>query len=128
MKKYQLRVYVMGRTMQSQRAINNIRSMYDEHFQGTHVLSIIDLEENPDIAENPPVLATPALVAETPSGSIAQIIGSFSQQAHIASMLSTDRIVEASIHKDSLPAGGPTPDDGNSGSGKTAPSAIQKWS
>lgn len=56
---FKLRLFVTGRTPQSQRAINNLRAICETDIQGAYEVEVIDVLEHPQLAENDKILATP---------------------------------------------------------------------
>ncbi len=60
------KLYVTGNTPRSERAITNLRRMCDEQLGDGYSLEVIDVLEQPDLAESERVLATPTLVKVTP--------------------------------------------------------------
>ena len=74
-----LRLYVMGRTPRSQRAIANIQRICEEELQGRYQLEVIDVLERPQLAEDEKVLATPTLIKELPPP-LRRIIGELSDK------------------------------------------------
>ncbi|HMB90191.1 MAG TPA: circadian clock KaiB family protein [Rhodothermales bacterium] len=66
MKRYQLRLFVAGRSARSERAIANLRRICQEDLGGDCDLSIIDVLEHPQEAENEKILATPTLIKSGP--------------------------------------------------------------
>jgi circadian clock protein KaiB len=59
---FSLRLYVIGDTQQSNRAIVNTRRFCDEHLADRHHLEIINLREHPDLAAKDQIVAAPTLV------------------------------------------------------------------
>jgi circadian clock protein KaiB len=59
---YKLRLFVTGRTAQSQRAINNLRDICENEIQSAYKIKMIDVLEHPELAERDKILATPTLV------------------------------------------------------------------
>lgn len=80
--KYKLRLYVTGRTAQSQRAINNLRSICESELQGRYEVEVIDVLEHPTLAENEKILATPTLVKRLPEP-VRKIIGDLSDHEKV---------------------------------------------
>ena len=64
--KYVLQLYVSGMTPRSQRAIENIRKLCQEHLAGQHELQIIDIYQQPELAKAQQLLAAPTLVKKLP--------------------------------------------------------------
>jgi circadian clock protein KaiB len=63
---YVLRLYVIGTTPQSMRAVTNIRRVCEEHLFGRYSLEVVDLTENPAIASGEQIFAAPTLVKKMP--------------------------------------------------------------
>jgi circadian clock protein KaiB len=61
-----LKLYVTGRTPRSEQAIANIEQICQETLGGKCNISIIDVLEQPELAEEERILATPTLVKESP--------------------------------------------------------------
>ncbi len=64
--KYVLRLYVAGTTPNSQRAIENVRKICEEHLNGRYELEIIDIYQQPIFAKEGQIVAAPTLVKELP--------------------------------------------------------------
>ena len=80
--KYTLKLYTLGKSSRSIRASENIRRILQEKFNSDYDLSVIDILENPDIAEAEKILATPTLIREYPLPKI-RIIGDLSVKENI---------------------------------------------
>lgn len=74
---YRLRLYITGRTSHSLRAIENLRSICERELAGAYEVEVIDVLENPRLAENEKILATPTLVKRLPEP-VRKIIGDLS--------------------------------------------------
>ncbi|MFP4345422.1 MAG: circadian clock KaiB family protein [Anaerolineales bacterium] len=61
-----LKLYVTGRTLRSEQAIANLERICQETLGGQCTISIIDVLEQPQLAEEERILATPTLVKESP--------------------------------------------------------------
>ena len=75
--KWELRLYVAGMTPTAKRAIANIKNICEEHLAGQYSLEVVDLLENPALAEGDQILAVPTLVRDLPSP-LRKIIGDLS--------------------------------------------------
>ena len=82
MTKYKLRLYITGRTPQSQRALENLRRICETDLQGSHEIEIIDVLEHPGLAEDEKILATPTLVKKLPEP-VRKIIGDLSDRTNV---------------------------------------------
>ena len=65
-KKYVLRLYVAGTTPKSTQAIVNIKKICEEHLAGRYELQVIDIYQQPVLAEGEQVIAVPTLVKKLP--------------------------------------------------------------
>jgi circadian clock protein KaiB len=60
------KLYVTGQTPRSERAIANLRRICDEVLDGNFELQIIDVLEQPHLAERDRILVTPTLIKQVP--------------------------------------------------------------
>lgn len=63
---YVLKLFVTGKTPRADIAIANIRRICEEELQGQYSLEIVDVLENPQLAEDEKILATPTLIKQLP--------------------------------------------------------------
>ena len=82
MTKFKLRLYITGRTSQSQRALENLRAICDSDLAGAYEVEVIDVLEHPALAENEKILATPTLVKRLPEP-VRKIIGDLSDREKV---------------------------------------------
>ena len=75
---FELRLYVAGQTPKSIQAFANLKKICEEHLQGRYTIEVIDLLENPGLAEGDQILAIPTLVRKLPEP-IKKIIGDLSE-------------------------------------------------
>ncbi|MGI4939816.1 MAG: circadian clock KaiB family protein [Janthinobacterium lividum] len=75
---YKLRLFVAGSTLRSQRSIKNLRRVCDEHLAGQVDLEVIDIYQQPELAEQYQVIAAPTLVKLLPLP-VRRIIGDLSE-------------------------------------------------
>lgn len=80
--KYKLRLYITGRTQQSQRALDNLRNICEADLKGLYEIDVIDVLENPGLAEVEKILATPTLVKRLPEP-VRKIIGDLSDREKV---------------------------------------------
>ena len=81
-KKYELRLYVAGKTQKSVTALNNLKKYCEEHLTDQYVIEVIDLLEHPQLAEGDQILAIPTLVKKVPEP-VRKIIGDLSNQEKV---------------------------------------------
>lgn len=79
---YVLRLYVAGLTPNSQKAIDNVKKICEEHLQGRYELEIIDIYQQPIFAKEGHIVAAPTLVKELPLP-LRKFIGDMSQTERI---------------------------------------------
>ncbi|MBS1701076.1 MAG: circadian clock protein KaiB [Armatimonadetes bacterium] len=77
--KYRLRLYITGRTINSQTAIDNLRQICETELKGNYRIEVIDVLEHPLLAEDEKILATPTLVKQLPEP-VRKIIGDLSDK------------------------------------------------
>jgi circadian clock protein KaiB len=82
LKKWNLRLYVAGQTPKSLVALANLRRICDEHMNGQYDIEVIDLMENPQLAQRDQIVAIPTLVRELPSP-LKRIIGDLSNTERV---------------------------------------------
>jgi circadian clock protein KaiB len=64
--KYVLRLYVAGLTPRSQKALNNIKKICEEHLKGRYDLEVIDVYQHPVLAKGEQIIAAPTLIKKLP--------------------------------------------------------------
>jgi circadian clock protein KaiB len=80
--RYVLRLYVTGTTPHSSRAIVNIRKICEEHLHGRYDLEVVDISQNPTLAEGEQIIAAPTLIKKLPLP-LRRFIGDMSQTERI---------------------------------------------
>lgn len=76
-KELNLRLYVAGMTPKCVEAFANLKKICEEHLKGCYNIEIVDLLENPQLAQGDQILAIPTLVRKLPEP-IKKIIGDLS--------------------------------------------------
>jgi circadian clock protein KaiB len=80
--KYILRLYITGATNRSVLAITNLKKICEEYLEGLYELEVIDLYQNPRLAEDEQIIATPTLIKKLPLP-IRRIIGDMSNKENV---------------------------------------------
>jgi circadian clock protein KaiB len=80
--RWELRLYVAGQTPKSILALKNINKYCKEHLEGKYTIEVIDLLENPQLAEGDQIFAIPTLVRKVPEP-IRKIIGDLSNEERV---------------------------------------------
>ena len=81
-KKYELRLYIAGKTPKSVTALKNLKSYCEEHLKGQYSIEVVDLLVNPQLAEGDQILAVPTLVKKVPEP-VRKIIGDLSNKEKV---------------------------------------------
>ena len=81
--KYILRLYVTGMTPKSAAAIQNVRKICEEHLKDRFDLQVIDIYQQPTLAEGEQIIAAPTLIKKLP----------LPLRKFIGDMANTDRIL-----------------------------------
>jgi circadian clock protein KaiB len=79
---YTLKLYVTGSTPRSVRAIENIQRICEEHLKGRYRLEIVDIYQQPELAEREQLVVAPTLVKQLPLP-LRTFIGDLSQTERI---------------------------------------------
>jgi circadian clock protein KaiB len=79
---YILTLYVTGLRPASQRAIENIRRLCEEHLAGRYDLQIVDIYQQPALAQDAQIVAAPTLVKKLPPP-LRQVIGDLSDDGRV---------------------------------------------
>ncbi|MDW7772415.1 MAG: circadian clock KaiB family protein [Desulfobulbaceae bacterium] len=77
-----LRLYVAGQTPKSLTALANLQRICREHLQNKYSIEVIDLLENPQLAQGDQILAIPTLVRKLPEP-LKKIIGDLSDTERV---------------------------------------------
>ena len=72
-----LTLFVTGKTLRSSLAIENLRRLCEKELAGRFELQIVDVLENPQLAEDEKILATPTVVKRLPPP-LRKVIGDLS--------------------------------------------------
>ena len=79
---YVLRLYVAGLMPKSTRAIANIKKICEENLQGQYELEVIDLYQQPNLAQSDQIVAVPTLIKKLPPP-LHSIIGDMSDTERV---------------------------------------------
>ena len=81
-KHYDLRLYVVGQSPKCMRAFENLREICETHLKGRYHIEVLDLLENPTLAQGDQILAIPTLVRKLPEP-IRKIVGDLSNTERV---------------------------------------------
>ena len=77
-KAWNLRLYIAGETSRSRAALDNLRSICNEHLAGQYRIEVVDLLKHPQLASGDQILAVPTLVRRLPPP-VKKIVGDLSK-------------------------------------------------
>ena len=63
---YLLHLYITGATPNSLRAVRNLKDICEQHLAGRYELLIIDIYQQPELAQQEQILAAPTLIRVRP--------------------------------------------------------------
>lgn len=83
---YVLRLYITGTTPKSTRAVHNLTKLCQERLAGRYDLEVIDIYQQPALAQAENILAVPTLVKKLPLP-VQKLIGDLSNAQQLAARL-----------------------------------------
>jgi len=84
--KYILKLYITGQTVNSEKAMKNLKAVLDTQLKELYSLEVIDVLKHPQLAEEDKILATPTVMKVSPPPA-RKIIGDFSDKKKVLSGL-----------------------------------------
>jgi circadian clock protein KaiB len=64
--RYVLRLYVVGLTPRSTRAIQSVKRICEEYLKDRYELEVVDIKRNPTLAKGEQIIAVPTLIKKLP--------------------------------------------------------------
>jgi circadian clock protein KaiB len=83
---HEFHLYVSGATPNSTRALRNIKEICEQYLAGSYVLRIIDLYEQPELAQREQIIAAPMLVRYLPLPR-RRLVGDLSNRSAVLAIL-----------------------------------------
>jgi circadian clock protein KaiB len=83
---YVLHLYITGATPNSTRAVRNVKEICEKYLKGRYELVIIDIYQQPTLAEQDQIIAAPTLVKKSPFP-VRRLIGDMSDRERVLSGL-----------------------------------------
>lgn len=96
-KTYVLKLYVAGNTPNSVRALKTLKNILEIDFKGVYALKVIDVLQNPQLAEEDKILATPTLSKVLPPP-VRKIIGDLSDREKV--LIGLDLLYEEFLERE----------------------------
>ncbi len=88
---YEFHLYVTGATPNSTRAVRNIKAICEELLVGRYELRIIDMYQQPELAQEAEIVAAPTLVRWQPLPR-RRLVGDLSNRATVLTVLGLDHL------------------------------------
>ncbi|MCC3154531.1 circadian clock KaiB family protein [Hymenobacter sp. BT770] len=83
---YLLHLYITGATTNSTRAVRNIKEICEEHLKGRYELLIVDVYQQPELAQEKDLIGVPTLIKLRP-GLVRRMVGDFSDRERVLKAL-----------------------------------------
>lgn len=80
--RYVLRLFIAGTTPSSSKAVENLRSICEEHLKDRYELSVIDVFQQPGLAKDEQIIAVPTLIKKVPAP-VRRIVGDLSNEHRV---------------------------------------------
>lgn len=91
--RYHLRLFIAGTAPRSRRTVETVRRFCESHLLGRHELEIVDIFQQPALAERDGVLAAPTLLKLSPSPE-RRLTGVLDEPRLLRDLLSTSVVEE----------------------------------
>ena len=83
---YVLKLFVTGSTPRSLQAITQVKQICEEALAGRYTLEVIDVHQEPHLAEKDQIIALPTLLKTLPVP-LRKVLGSFSEREKVLAVL-----------------------------------------
>lgn len=83
---YVLHLYITGATPNSTRAVRNIKEICELYLKGRHELLIVDIYQQPELAQGEQLIGIPTLIKKRP-GLVRRLVGDLSDRARVLAAL-----------------------------------------
>lgn len=88
---YELKLFITGSTPKSLDAIARIKEVCEEELQGRYSLDVIDVHQEPHLAEVEQIIALPTLLKKLPLP-LRKMLGDFSEKERLLAVLGLSRV------------------------------------
>ena len=83
---YVLHLYITGATPNSTRAVRNIKNICEEFLKGRYELLIVDIYQQPELAQREDLIGVPTLIKRRP-GLVRRLVGDLSNRERVLKAL-----------------------------------------
>jgi circadian clock protein KaiB len=81
-----LHLFITGATPNSTRAVRNIKEICEQHLKGRYELLIVDIYQQPELAEQEDLIGVPTLIKRRP-GLVRRLVGDLSDHDRVLKAL-----------------------------------------
>jgi len=83
---YVLHLFITGATPNSTRAVHNIKAICEEFLKGRYELLIVDIYQQPELAQREDLIGVPTLIKRSP-GLVRRLVGDLSNRERVLKAL-----------------------------------------
>ncbi|GAA4365615.1 circadian clock protein KaiB [Hymenobacter saemangeumensis] len=83
---YVLHLFITGATPNSTRAVRNIKEICEQYLKGRYELVIVDIYQQPELAEQEQLIGVPTLIKKSP-GLVRRLVGDLSDRRRVLQAL-----------------------------------------
>ncbi|UOQ99031.1 circadian clock KaiB family protein [Hymenobacter sp. 5317J-9] len=83
---YLLHLYITGATVNSTRAVRNIKDICEQYLKGRYELLIVDIFQQPELAQEQDLIGVPTLIKLRP-GLVRRLVGDLSDRERVLKAL-----------------------------------------
>lgn len=83
---YVLHLFITGATPNSTRAVHNIKTICEEYLKGRYELLIVDIYQEPGLAQREDLIGVPTLIKRSP-GLVRRLVGDLSDRERVLKAL-----------------------------------------
>ena len=83
---YVLHLFITGATPNSTRAVHNIKTICEEYLHGRYELLIVDIYQEPVLAQREDLIGVPTLIKRSP-GLVRRLVGDLSDRGRVLKAL-----------------------------------------
>lgn len=91
MEKFVFYLYITGNAKSSEEAALDVKMFCEEEIISNYEIFIIDVSEEPFLAEESKIFVTPTLIKESP-GKTVRIVGNFNNKTRLMQMLELEKV------------------------------------
>lgn len=83
---FELQLFIAGASPRAEAALRNIQEICTRHLFGRHTLTVVDVQQHPELAIEENILGVPCLVKKRP-GLIRRLVGDLSEPERVLKIL-----------------------------------------